>query len=167
MRTGQWRCVAMTFGAVGLPTVALDQASKAAALAWLAPDVPYPLLGRVLSLQLVHNPGAAFSFASSSTWVFTIVATIVVVGVAVVSAQVRNRLWQLSLGLLVGGAAGNLIDRLVQPPSFGQGHVVDFINYNGWFIGNVADIAIVAAVVAVMILTARGVPMGRTDEEER
>ena len=73
-----------------------------------------------------------------------------------------RRWWYVVLGLLVGGAAGNLVDRLIQPPAFGQGHVVDFINYNNWFIGNVADIAIVLAVVGVVVLTFLGVPLDGT-----
>ena len=55
------------------------------------------------------------------------------------------------LGLLAGGAAGNLWDRLTRPPAIGQGHVVDFINYNGWFIGNVADIWIVGAALVLIV----------------
>lgn len=152
--------VVSIFGVVGLPTLAVDQATKMAALRWLASGEEQTLLGHFLSLQLVRNPGAAFSFASSSTWVFTVVAFVVIVAVATQAGQITNRLWRAALGLLVGGAGGNLIDRLFQPPSFGQGHVVDFINYNGMFIGNVADIAIVAAVVAVIVLTLLGTPMG-------
>lgn len=162
----RWHGLALIFGAVGLPTLAVDQLTKAAALAWLNPDEVRPLVGTLLSLQLVRNPGAAFSFASSSTWVFTVVASVVVIVVAYLAPQIAHRWWQVVCGLLVGGAAGNLVDRLIQPPSFGQGHVVDFINYAGYFIGNVADIAIVCAVIGVVVLTLAGVPLGFEPERE-
>ncbi|MDY5601358.1 MAG: signal peptidase II, partial [Schaalia hyovaginalis] len=87
--------------------------------------------------------GAAFSLGASSTWIFTILA-LVIIGV-LFYALVRAHSMRLaaSIGLLLGGAIGNLIDRLIQPPSFGQGHVIDFIDYAGFFVGNVADIWIV------------------------
>jgi signal peptidase II len=81
--------------------------------------------------------------------------------VLVVVIRVSRRLgssgWAWALGLLLGGALGNLTDRVVRDPGFGRGHVVDFLNYNGWFIGNVADIAIVGAAVGIGVLALRGV----------
>ena len=75
--------------------------------------------------------------------------------------RVANRLgsrgWTLALGLLLGGALGNLIDRLSREPGFARGHVVDFIDYGDWFIGNVADIAIVVAACLIAILGLRGI----------
>ncbi|MBD3690231.1 signal peptidase II [Nanchangia anserum] len=160
MRPINWRSFAYFYGAVTIPTLLIDQVTKALAVARLEPNEAYPLLGSLLSLQLVRNPGAAFSFASSSTWVFTVVACVVIAAVAYIAPHVEHRWWLTVLGLLVGGAMGNLIDRLIQPPAFGSGHVVDFLNYGGLFIGNVADIAIVAAVIGVVGLTLAGVPLG-------
>ena len=65
------------------------------------------------------------------------------------------------MALLFGGAIGNLIDRLIQPPSFGMGHVVDFLNWNGWFVGNVADIYIVVAAASMFFLAVFEVPFNR------
>jgi signal peptidase II len=110
-----------------------------------------------LQFRLVRNAGAAFSLGESLTWAFTILAAVVVVGVALVARRVTNRGWAFALGLLVAGAAGNLSDRLFRQPGFGRGHVIDFIDYAGRFVGNVADIAIVAAMVMVVVAAVRGV----------
>ncbi len=64
--------------------------------------------------------------------------------------------WAVALGLLLGGAVGNLVDRFFRAPGPGRGHVVDFIAYFDWFVGNVADIAIVVAAGLIMVLTYRG-----------
>ena len=104
---------------------------------------PRPLIGQWLSLSLVHNSGAAFSFAAGKTWILTIF-TVVIIGVLVVMARrVRRASTLLAIALLAGGAVGNLIDRLTAEPGFGVGHVTDFIAYGNWFVGNVADIWIV------------------------
>ena len=95
------------------------------------------------SVSLVHNSGAAFSFAAGKTWILTIF-TVVIIGVLVVMARrVRRASTLLAIALLAGGAVGNLIDRLTAEPGFGVGHVTDFIAYGNWFVGNVADIWIV------------------------
>ena len=71
--------------------------------------------------------------------------------------------WQISLGLLAGGALGNLVDRIAQPPGIFRGHVVDFLNYRSLFVGNIADIAIVVAVISVVIFVVLGVPSVKTN----
>ncbi len=147
---------------VTLVVLAVDQLSKAWALASLVEGERTPLLGDLFGLELIFNPGAALSFASGMTWVFTVAA----VGVTVVIVRIAPRLgsttWAVGLGLLLGGALGNLVDRLLRPPSFGSGHVVDFLAYGQLFIGNVADIAIVAAAVLIVLLSARGVTVEGT-----
>lgn len=147
----------VVFVVIALLVVALDQVSKFYAVERLTPGVVVPVLGDFLGWQLIFNPGAAFSMATGMTWVLTVVAVVVVVVVLRVARRLRSRAWTLALGLLLGGAVGNLIDRLVREPGVGQGHVVDFINYNGWFIGNIADIAIVLAAVLVALLALIGV----------
>jgi signal peptidase II len=82
----------------------------------------------------------------------------VIIAVLVSLRKVDNWWWLVAAGMVLGGGVGNLIDRLTRPPGFGIGRVVDFIAYWDWFIGNIADIAIVAAVVLVMGLTLLGVP---------
>ncbi|MEE6297056.1 signal peptidase II [Georgenia wangjunii] len=141
--------------AVGLAVV--DQVTKYVAEANLTPGVVIPLLGDVLGLQLIYNPGAAFSLATGMTWIFTVVAVVVVVVVLRAARKLGSLGWAIALGMLLGGCLGNLYDRLLRDPGFARGHVVDFINYNGWFVGNVADIAIVAAAVLIAILAIRGI----------
>ncbi|WP_297081297.1 signal peptidase II [uncultured Demequina sp.] len=138
---------------VALAVVVVDQATKQWALEALVPYEQHEVLGDFLSIQLVFNSGAAFSLGDGYTWVMTIIALVVTVGIVYYArrAQSTAAVWLFGIGL--GGAIGNLIDRLFRDPSFGQGHVVDMINYNGWFVGNVADIAIVGAAIAVLIMS--------------
>ncbi|MFW2513525.1 signal peptidase II [Demequina sp. SO4-13] len=146
-----------TLWLVALAVIALDQITKQWALSALEPGQKQPVLGDLLSFQLVFNSGAAFSLGDGYTWVMTIIAAAVTVGLVVFARRAQSRLAVSLFGIGLGGAIGNLIDRLLRDPGFGQGHVVDMINYNGWFVGNVADLAIVgvAAVVLVMSLTNR------------
>ncbi|WP_061964540.1 signal peptidase II [Demequina aurantiaca] len=132
--------------------VLADQLSKQWVLNNLVPGELHPVLGDWLGIELVFNSGAAFSFGNSTTWLLTIVAIIVSVAIVYYArrAQTTAAVWIFGVGL--GGAIGNLIDRLFRAPSFGQGHVVDFINYNGWFVGNIADIAIVGAAIVVVLM---------------
>lgn len=118
---------------------------------------PVRVLGELLQLRLVYNPGAALSIATGMTWLLTIVVVAVVVVVIRMVRRIGSRGWAVALGLLLGGAIGNLVDRLLREPGFARGHVVDFIDYAGFFVGNVADIAIVAAAVMIAVLSLRGI----------
>ncbi|MDR2372597.1 MAG: signal peptidase II [Bifidobacteriaceae bacterium] len=152
---GRGRLVAIT--AIAAVAFALDQITKVIAVRQLAGGQVVPVLAGWLELRLVRNPGAAFSLGESLTWAFTILAAGVVVAVAWVGRRVQSRAWAATLGLLAAGAAGNLADRLFRAPGFGRGHVVDFIDYAGYFVGNVADIAIVGAMVLMVVGVIRGV----------
>ena len=130
-------------GLVFAAAIITDQASKMWARTALDASDPIPLIGQWLSLRLVHNSGAAFSFAAGKTWILTIF-TVVIIGVlAVLARRVHRASTLLAIALLAGGAVGNLIHRLSAEPGFGVGHVTDFIAYGTWFVGNVADIWIV------------------------
>lgn len=143
--------------AIAFGVLLVDQVSKVLATRLLAPGEVVPLLGDVITLRLVYNAGAAFSFASGLTWVFTVIAVVVVVVVVRISRTIASGWWAVLLGLLLGGAAGNLMDRLFREPAFGRGHVVDFISYGDLFIGNLADIAIVGAAVGIAVLALLGI----------
>lgn len=136
--------------------VVVDQLSKQWALFALSDGQHTALLGRALGLVLVRNPGAAFSFATGQTWIFTLIASLVVVIIVRVSRNLASRSWAVALGLVLGGAVGNLIDRLLREPGFLRGHVIDFIDYGGYFVGNVADIAIVLAAAGIIVLSLGG-----------
>jgi signal peptidase II len=153
---------------VALAVLAVDQLSKLWATTNLRAGERLPLLGDALGIKLIYNPGAAFSIGAGTTWVFTIVAAGAVVAGAWFAWQVRSRPWAACLGLLLGGAVTHLLDRLLRAPSFGQGHVVDFIAYFDWFIGNVADIALFAGGVLLVVLswlgyTLRPAPAGQAE----
>jgi signal peptidase II len=152
---------------IAVVTYLLDQLAKWWAVGALGDGEPRDLVGSFLRLELIRNPGAAFSIGTGNTWVLTIIAVVVLVVVVRVSRRLGSIGWAWALGLLLGGALGNLTDRLVREPGLGQGHVVDFIDYNGWFIGNVADIAIVSAAVLIglLALTGRGVDGTRETRE--
>ena len=132
--------------------VLIDQLSKQWALNNLIEGVKHPLVGTFLSLQLVFNDGAAFSLGSGYTWVLTGIAIAVTVGIIVFARRARSTAATIIFGIGLGGAIGNLIDRLFRAPSFGRGHVVDMINYNDIFVGNVADVAIVGAAIAFVVM---------------
>ena len=151
------RGLLLLLAVVTIVVYALDQASKAAAVARLEPGDPHALIGDLLQLHLIRNAGAAFSVATGVTWVLTVVALVVVAVVLRSARRLGSTAWAVTLGLLLGGALGNLTDRLLRAPGFGRGHVVDFLDYGGLFIGNVADIAIVVAAAAVALQAVRGV----------
>ena len=149
--------------AITAVTFGLDLGTKQWALSALSLGEYVPVLGRVFGFELVFNPGAAFSFASGATWVFTGAAIIVTAVIVRLSFRLRSWWWAIVLSMLLGGTLGNLADRLFRDPGFGVGHVVDFLNYNGFFVGNVADIFIVAAAIGIAVLAFVGIPLdGRT-----
>lgn len=141
---------------------AVDQLTKMWALRSLTPGESVDLVGELVRLQLIRNPGAAFSLGSDATWVLTLIACVVLVVIVTTSRRLGSRGWAWGLGLLLGGSLGNLTDRLLREPGPGRGHVVDFIDYFGWFIGNVADIAIVGAAGLIVVLSLRGIGVDGT-----
>jgi lipoprotein signal peptidase len=147
----------------------IDQLSKFLIITNLTEGEVVPVLGTLLQWQFVRNPGAAFSLASGMTWIFTILATGVITFIVWFARRIRSIAWALVFGLLLGGVLGNLTDRLLREPSFGLGHVIDFIA-TPWLIPaiyNVADMAIVSSMVLFMILTIRGVGLDGTREARR
>ncbi|MDF3045451.1 MAG: lspA [Ornithinibacter sp.] len=152
---GRRRLYAVLLG-LAAATLVLDQATKAWALASLTPGEAVDLVGSALRLNLIRNPGAAFSLGDGSTWILTVISVTILVFVGASARKVGNLPWAVALGLLLGGALGNLVDRFLRAPGPGRGHVVDFIDYFGLFVGNVADIAIVVAAGLIMVLTFRG-----------
>ena len=161
------RTLAWTALGVAILTVLLDQATKIWALAALTPGEPVNVIGDYLRLNLIRNPGAAFSIGNQATWLLTLLAVGVIVVILGTIRRLGHLAWALCLGLLLGGALGNLIDRFFREPGVGRGHVVDMIDYGGLFIGNVADIAIVGAAVVVAVLAWRGIGIDGRREGKR
>ncbi|WP_083404574.1 MULTISPECIES: signal peptidase II [unclassified Curtobacterium] len=144
--------------------VAADQIAKALVVAHLPYGTPVPVLGGALQFLYVRNPGAAFSFAVNMTWVFSVISAAVVVGIIVFARRIRSMWWAIVLGMLLGGALGNLVDRLFREPGFARGHVVDFIS-TPWMmpaIYNVADSFICISMVVFVLLVVLGVNLDGT-----
>lgn len=142
-----------------------DQLSKAWVVSTLTERASEPVLGELLQFTFVRNPGAAFSLASGSTWIFSIAAAVVTVVIVILARRIRALSWALVFGMLLGGVLGNLTDRLFREPSFGMGHVIDFIEVWGFpAIFNIADIFIVSSMGLFVILTLRGIRLDGTRE---
>lgn len=149
----------------------LDLLTKTIVVAQLKPGQPIYLIGDFVRLSLVRNPGAAFSMATGMTWLLTLIATAVVIGVIRIGRTLRSVPWAIGLGMVLGGALGNLIDRLFRAPGPLQGHVVDFVAVGWWPVFNVADSAIVCGAILLVALTVfgfepDGTRAGRKEEDE-
>ena len=147
---------------VALLALGTDIATKSWAVASLSNGQPRPIVGSFLKFQYARNSGAAFSMATGSTWIFTLVAAFVVVGIVVVAGRIRSLAWAVALGLLLGGSLGNLSDRIFRSPGQFRGRVVDWIELPHWPIFNIADSAIVIAASLIALLSIRGI--GYRDE---
>lgn len=126
---------------------------------------PVRLFGGALYIEETRNPGAAFSIAGGATVLFTGVAVAVVVVIALQARRLRSTGWALTLGLILGGATGNLLDRLVRSPGFPRGHVVDWVDLRVWPVFNLADAAIVVGALCAVLLSGRGVSIGSPGPE--
>ena len=147
---GSGRALGVTL-AVAVLALVIDQGSKALAVAQLTQGERIPLLGDLFGLSRVYNPGAAFSLGSGATWIITLIGVLASAAVVAFAVRLHGARWGLALGLILGGAVGNLVDRLVNPPSFARGHVTDFLAYGDLFVGNVADVFVVVGVGLVCL----------------
>ncbi len=155
---------ALLLGLVAALAVIMDQVTKVIVVARLTPNVPVDVIPGWLQFRLVRNPGAAFSLSTGTTWLFTLIAVVVVVFIIRIARRLGSLPWAIALGLLLGGALGNLIDRLLRQPGFARGHVVDFIEYLRFpFIDfpvfNVADSCIVISAVLIAWFGLRETPL--------
>jgi signal peptidase II len=144
------------FAIVALAAYALDLSTKQWAMGALQ-DRDIALLGDWFTLHLTFNPGAAFSTGTRFTIVFTCLAIVAVVVVLWLARRLGSTLWAVGLGLLLGGVAGNLTDRVVRDPAPLRGHVVDFLMLPHWPVFNVADVCINVAAGVIVLQTIRGV----------
>lgn len=143
-----WRALLPLYAVAAL-VITLDQASKAWVVGLLGttPGPERRLLGEILYLRLVHNSGAAFGMLRDASVLFAVAAVAVSAGIVFYSRRLAaaSLLVRLALGLELGGALGNLIDRLR------WGYVVDFVDVRLWpYVFNVADAAITVGVVLLL-----------------
>ena len=150
--------VLVVLALVALGVYALDQTAKYFIVKNLTEGQQVNVLGNVLQFHFVKNSGAAFSLGTGMTWLFSIVAAAVAVFIIVYARRIRSFAWSILFGLLLGGTLGNLSDRLLRPPHFGEGHVVDFIQVIDFpAIFNIADSAIVISMGLFILLTILGI----------
>jgi len=146
---------------VGLAVLILDILSKLIVVATLSDRPPVRLLGGFVYLTEARNTGAAFGLAQGMTVVFTMVAAGVIVVILRTAPKLRSTGWAWALGLVLGGALGNLVDRIFRSPGIFRGGVVDFISLldpagQVWPIFNVADSAIVCGGFLGVVMALRG-----------
>jgi signal peptidase II len=150
---------------VAVFVLAADAITKAVVVAHL--HSPVRLLGGLLTLRLLRNSGAAFSIGTSMTVVFTVIAVGVIVFILRTARKLRSLPWAITLGLLLGGAAGNLSDRLFRAPGALRGSVVDWIELPHWPVFNLADSAIVCGGILAVLLAVLGLRLDGTRETSR
>lgn len=156
-RTRRRRSIA-ALAAVAIAVIALDAATKNLALAHLTPGESPRILGGLVYLSLIRNSGIAFGLASGATVLIACIALAAVVVIIRVAPRLRSVPWAVVLGLLLGGAVGNLLDRAFRGPGFLDGRVVDFISVFGpdaqhFPAFNIADSAITVGAVALILFS--------------
>ncbi|MCB5911600.1 signal peptidase II [Streptomyces pinistramenti] len=144
---------------------AIDLFSKVAVVAHLENHAPVELIGNVLELRVMRNPGAAFSIGEATTILFTVIAVAVTLAIIRMARKLYSVPWAIALGLLLGGALGNLTDRLLRSPGHFQGAVVDFISVRGFSVMNLADWAIVCGGILIVFFTFRGWELDNTSKK--
>jgi signal peptidase II len=142
--------------------LALDILTKTLMVANQEGRPPIRVLGGLIYLDVIRNPGAAFSMATGMTWILSLIAVAVVVALVVVAPRLRSTGWAIGLGLVLAGALGNLLDRIFRTPGPLQGHVVDFVSvfgpYGQYFaVFNIADscICVGGALIVLMAILGR------------
>jgi signal peptidase II len=147
----------LLFAVVAIGAYAVDLVTKVLAVAHLTPGEPVDVVDGLLRLDLVRNPGAAFSTGTSYTLFLSVIAVIAAGVVIRFGRRLGDRTWAVALGLLLAGVCGNLTDRVFREPAFLRGHVIDFLELPHWPVFNVADMLIDAAVVLIIVQTWRGI----------
>jgi signal peptidase II len=145
-----------------------DLVSKVLIVANVPPEHrPIRVLGGLLYIEQARNSGAAFSVGTGATVILTAISVVVVIVIVRAARRMTSPAWAVSLGLVLGGALGNLTDRFFRAPGVGKGHVVDWISVFGpdgqrWPIFNLADSAIVVGGAMAVLLSLRGVDFNGT-----
>jgi signal peptidase II len=151
---------------VALLVLALDVVTKVIVVKELTNRAPIQLLGGFLKLTESRNPGAAFSLGTSLTLLYSAIAITVIIVILRTSRRIRSLPWAITLGLLLGGATGNLTDRIFRSPGIFRGWVVDWIQLPHWPVFNLADSAIVCGGILAVLLSARGLRLDGTRDHQ-
>jgi signal peptidase II len=154
--TGNRQLVRVVYGVAAL-VILLDQVTKYLAVRYLENQPPVEVIGTWVRLVFLRNPGAAFSIGTAYTWVFAAIAVAVAATVIRTSRKLGSLAWAIAFGGLLGGAVGNLLDRIFREPGVLRGHVVDFIALPHFAVFNVADSAIVCSATLMVVLAVMGI----------
>lgn len=140
----------------------VDQLTKVWAVARLEGQPPVEVVGGVLQLTFVRNPGAAFSLGAGSTILVSLIALVIVAVLMFRARNLRSVWWAIAIGGMIGGAIGNLTDRVFREPGGLSGHVVDFLALPFWPVFNVADMAVVGSAILMVVLALLGIDFDGT-----
>jgi signal peptidase II len=151
--TGARRLAAWLYATAGLTYLA-DRLTKLWAERSLAGRPPVTVIPGVLQLNYTTNSGGAFGLGQSAPWVFAAATIVVAAAIVASSLRLRNGFTAVSLGLILGGAFGNLTDRAIRGDGLLSGRVVDFIDFHVWPVFNLADSAIV---IGALLLAVGGI----------
>lgn len=153
---------------VALIAITVDQFTKNLAIASLELGTSYPVIGEILSWRLLYNDSAAFGLGFGYTWILAVISFAAALATIWFSRRLTSVSWSLMIGVFLGGVVGNLIDRLIREPSFGNGHVVDFIQIPFNFpIFNLADIFIVSMASLSVLRVMRGEYLGGIEPKQK
>jgi|SRR6516164_2390532 signal peptidase II len=155
---------------VAAVVLTLDIVTKVLAVRLLPPGQPVSIIGDTVTWTLVRNSGAAFSMGTGYTWLLTVIATVVVVGIFWMGRRLVSPWWAVGLGMILGGAMGNLVDRFFRAPGPLRGHVVDFFSVGWWPVFNVADPSVVGGAILLVVLSIFGYDfdtVGRRKADQR
>jgi signal peptidase II len=155
------------FAVIAIAVLGLDILSKSLVAANLGHRAPIRLLGGAVYLVEARNSGAAFSVGTGATIALTVIAIAVIVVILRVASRMRSVGWAVALGLILGGALGNVVDRIFRSPGGGRGHVVDWISVfssdgHVWPIFNAADSAVVCGAITAAIVALVGIDIDGT-----
>ncbi|MBT1164481.1 signal peptidase II [Bifidobacterium felsineum] len=159
---GRLRIRAAVFACVAAAALIVDQLTKAWAMAALSDGQTIVVIPKLLSFTLVRNPGASLGMGSGATWVISLLAIAACCALLYCGLRTVSLKWTAVLSFAFAGAFGNLIDRVMYADGFLNGKVVDFLNY-GWSVGNVADVYLVIAGIAIVILILLNEPFSGKD----
>lgn len=162
---GRLRVRAAVFACIVVAVLVVDQSSKIWAQSALSDGRIIPVVPGLLSFQLLYNPGMSLGLFSSMTWLISLLAIAATVLLAVLALRTASLRWNVVFSFACAGAFGNVIDRVVNADGFLNGEVVDFIDY-GWSVGNVADICLVGAGIAAVVLIILDEPLGLSDRRD-
>lgn len=159
------RTRAAVFACITAVALVADQLTKVLAQTYLAGHRSVRVIPNMLSLTLVHNPGASLGMGSNMTWIIALLAIVACIVLVLLASKTDSMLWTVWFALAFAGAFGNLIDRFAYADGFLNGKVVDFLDY-GWSVGNVADIFLMVAGVGIVVTILCNVPFRSTDTTE-